>query len=544
MKKFIFCLSLFLGISYANAQDIQIFNDKGVNISGDTLFLYPKYCAESFEQFEIKDLAKIFNNTNMSMTIGLKRHERNVRFGTGDAVCWGSTCFGEKPAGTDPIWDVADSAIALSKDTAGGLGFVVYHFPNKNTGNNTYLYEFYNRANPTISDSVYVQFVVETTPDSIVFKNKAKKSILSDTVVVNAQVDLLDPSQKIELSGVINIINQSCVSNDLGLRRVEHTVVNGTGDAVCWGDTCYNEITAGSRPTWDVEDSVFVRSKDEAKFSILHYPNLLTGESLYEYQVYDKKNPGVISSVYVKLITTVKPAQIRFVASNKEYQDGDTLTFSAVVDKTTTQEVELTSPFNVYNYSVQAINIGVSREEVAIVNGTEELFCWADSCSSKALAGTNSLIDFPKTISVPSKDSVIGANVFKMKLYPNDNRGTAIYKYNFYDFNDLSNTSTIYIKYNLEAATGVGENNIANSDFIVYPNPAKDKLFLSYTNARVLRNHVIVIQDLLGNVVIRKNVNDLTKDLAINLTGIESGIYFITLSDENNSRLTKKLIVK
>lgn len=550
MKKITFLLCFIVGALTVNSQGIQLFDKNGNPNSKDTVFIYPKYCGVEFENYEIKDITKVVNKTNSTMTIGLIRYEIGVSFGTGNAVCWGATCFGEKPAGSEPTWDVPDSAIVAPNDTASGLdGFVAYHFPNQTTGENKYLFEFYSREDPSISDSIYVFFVVdENQPDSLLIKDQKKNSVHGDTITINAEIDPLAPNAAIELPELVNVINSSCSVDTIGLRRIEHTVIPGTGDAVCWGNTCFPQQAAGSNPVWDVNDSVIAGpvfpAEGDKDFMISFYPNQITGESLYEYEFYERENPSMTSSVFVKIITTEKDPEIKFVANDApQYEAGDTLFYLIDVDSSLTQEINVSNTFSVLNYSTDPINVGVSREELVVVSGSDESLCWADSCSARTAAGTNQVINFGKSVLIASNDSAKGADVFKAKIYPNNSTGTALYRYDFFDINNPSNSSSIFIKFDLEYITGLDEKELATADFSMYPNPTSDKLFFSFSNEVQTQNDQIVIRDIIGNTVIETNAVLLGNDSSIDISSLTPGIYLVSLLN-NHAQVTKKLIIK
>tara|TARA_R110002072_G_scaffold13368_9_gene56033 strand:+ start:755 stop:1237 length:483 start_codon:yes stop_codon:yes gene_type:complete len=160
MKKILLISAFSFFIYNAQSQDITIFDNQNNNLIGDTLIFDNSIDTSlTFLSFEEKGFANVINNSTRQITVGLKRHEISVVPGTGDAVCWGSTCFGEKPAGTETTWDVDDQAVVAPGDTAAGLmGFVVYHYPNKQFGTSLYRYEFYDRQDETISSSVFILF--------------------------------------------------------------------------------------------------------------------------------------------------------------------------------------------------------------------------------------------------------------------------------------------------------------------------------------------------------------------------------------------------
>ncbi|MHA7943614.1 endo-acting ulvan lyase [Formosa sp. 3Alg 14/1] len=86
----------------------------------------------------------------------------------------------------------------------------------------------------------------------------------------------------------------------------------------------------------------------------------------------------------------------------------------------------------------------------------------------------------------------------------------------------------------------VDENAILASDVRVFPNPARD----SFTISLKTINHVTVnIYDVLGNIIFKSQFNGDTIQIR-NKGQFKAGVYLIQLTDKNNNKYYKKLIVK
>ncbi len=115
----------------------------------------------------------------------------------------------------------------------------------------------------------------------------------------------------------------------------------------------------------------------------------------------------------------------------------------------------------------------------------------------------------------------------------------------------IPNTADIYFDSNPAIVTNtfntlftntLGLGTLNESNFTMYPNPAKDRLTISIQNSAHLLDAVIVY-DMVGKKV--KEVRDIAAPLSnINLTGLASGIYTVDIQTDNNFRVTRKLIIK
>ena len=72
----------------------------------------------------------------------------------------------------------------------------------------------------------------------------------------------------------------------------------------------------------------------------------------------------------------------------------------------------------------------------------------------------------------------------------------------------------------------------------IYPNPASDKIFVEGINQENLNAEFITLE---GRVILNKNINS---DNSIDILGLNSGIYFVTIKSNQTKIYTQKIIVK
>ncbi len=75
----------------------------------------------------------------------------------------------------------------------------------------------------------------------------------------------------------------------------------------------------------------------------------------------------------------------------------------------------------------------------------------------------------------------------------------------------------------------------------VFPNPANDKLFISAAEVNMKDHYSIELYSMLGTKLLEVNVENTTTE--INLNDYASGIYFVTLKQNNNTIANKKFII-
>ena len=86
--------------------------------------------------------------------------------------------------------------------------------------------------------------------------------------------------------------------------------------------------------------------------------------------------------------------------------------------------------------------------------------------------------------------------------------------------------------------------NVKSTNISVFPNPAKDKLFI-YSDLKENNPCQIILYDVSGKIVLQKKsvlpLNEKITDV-LNIMGIDSGIYMLRIFGEKENYLTKIII--
>lgn len=103
------------------------------------------------------------------------------------------------------------------------------------------------------------------------------------------------------------------------------------------------------------------------------------------------------------------------------------------------------------------------------------------------------------------------------------------------DGGTYSNGNALGIRINTSVAN---LDEVSSADFSVYPNPASEVINI---NSSKMLNAAVTISDLAGKVVKTSKINGLTA--SINTSGLNSGVYYVTITD-GTSVSTEKVIIK
>jgi hypothetical protein len=238
-------------------------------------------------------------------------------------------------------------------------------------------------------------------------------------------------------------------------------------------------------------------------------------------------------------------AQVSLYNDNAEIIEGDTIIFTHAVDTVNPFPVfEHKNFVNVINETNDSIVVRVRREEVSIIQGTDDYFCWK-VCYGAVAAGTRPVWESPDVVDFLPGDTATGDNDLSVYIAANNNKGEALYRYTFVDTSDVLgfNDRSIYIKYILTYTTSIKEKQASQVSFNVYPNPANDRVTIDFDKG-VGQNLSVEVKDILGKQIETVAVNTSMKKLQLDLSSYSKGIYFVSVSNNQQIVKTKKLIVK
>lgn len=188
----------------------------------------------------------------------------------------------------------------------------------------------------------------------------------------------------------------------------------------------------------------------------------------------------------------------------------------------------------VINVSGQSIDVKFKRVRLANTGRLDQI-CDENLCYS---ADDQYEYTSPSLITVPNDDTTL----FKPQIVPNNQESCGIHDY--YVVNQFGIVyDSIRIKFrttNSNCFLSVEDENMINSGFNIYPNPAENDLTLENLTSF---DSEIIIHDALGKEIVRTSVKGTSQN--IDLSDLKSGIYFVRIRNEKG-RLTepKKLVVK
>ncbi|UKN00935.1 immune inhibitor A [Paracrocinitomix mangrovi] len=122
----------------------------------------------------------------------------------------------------------------------------------------------------------------------------------------------------------------------------------------------------------------------------------------------------------------------------------------------------------------------------------------------------------------------IGQTNVKFRFYLNTDQGVVEDGYYFDDF-------TVYT----DATSDMGNHELTLDDISIYPNPANNNVFVKFDAGLNIQN--VQITNSIGQLIVKEKVN--SNYVEINTTDFAEGIYFVTVIDDQNRSITKRLSI-
>lgn len=191
----------------------------------------------------------------------------------------------------------------------------------------------------------------------------------------------------------------------------------------------------------------------------------------------------------------------------------------------------------VHNNLDNGINFKVRRNQIEVVDGTSNQYFWA------GVLNAPSMDESDKYLFVPAGgESEEGA--FYGRYIPSSKMGTSTIEYTFFNKDNEAQNVKVLVKY-WASPDGIAEDAMQGGSISdIYPNPATNTVNLDYNIPAGLNSAKVIIVNLLGAVVKEAGVERSENKLTMDVSGLESGIYFYSVLVNDDVYKTKKLIIQ
>jgi len=119
-------------------------------------------------------------------------------------------------------------------------------------------------------------------------------------------------------------------------------------------------------------------------------------------------------------------------------------------------------------------------------------------------------------------------------------------KYYISNENNFASTANVYEFYTVQWITGIGNDNIISANnslqFNVYPNPATSTINIDFDGE--VEKATVNFMDIMGRLIFTNTINNLSsRQMEINISHLEQGIYFVEITANEIQNKVKKIII-
>lgn len=200
-------------------------------------------------------------------------------------------------------------------------------------------------------------------------------------------------------------------------------------------------------------------------------------------------------------------------------------------------------PFDVVNNTGAPVQWRITRKQLSVPAGWTDALCWGHStdpfggtCYSSGQMNTNPWMS-PGTSAVLFTLNNGEYGKMKVSIDPDDNTfGQAHYRYYITSTNGATFLDSVDLVFDYVSATKPVVKEEIN--ITVAPNPSSEYVNIHFTGVDQMQLKMI---DALGNVITREVLNSNRK---LNVSELNSGIYFLVFDIPGSKSVTRKLVVR
>lgn len=234
---------------------------------------------------------------------------------------------------------------------------------------------------------------------------------------------------------------------------------------------------------------------------------------------------SIFTLLLMAIFGYVSAQSLQFEYNGTIYQDGSTI----VCD--TEEYGEFIQYFQVRNLDNVDHNVLLEKEVAQDLEGVMNYFCWGSCYLPETVVS-------PRPVTVPA-NTLSEEELSVHAMFDEFVFGYIIVKYSIYDEATPNDRVTVAVKF-LKSGEGVNEN-AAIQLGQAYPNPASSMVHFDYENAD---NATAVVYNLVGQEVLRQELNAIQGKLSISVADLQDGIYFCNLTRNGQALKTVKFVVK
>ena len=237
----------------------------------------------------------------------------------------------------------------------------------------------------------------------------------------------------------------------------------------------------------------------------------------------------IFTLVLFAVMGYVSAQSLRFELNGTVYSEGETI----VCTNDEYGYGEYVQHMQIRNLTSGDIGVIVEKEVVESLDGTMNWFCWGMCFSPDVFVSPAAV---PVVANSLNTDDLSFHMLFEEPVF-----GAAIMRYSAYDERHPEDRATIIVKFH-KSGVGIDETNSCMFGH-AYPNPASSVVKFNYELSSA-DYAVASIYNLLGQEVMKQELNGMQGQLSFSVADLQEGIYFCNLMVNGVAVKTEKFIVK
>ena len=237
---------------------------------------------------------------------------------------------------------------------------------------------------------------------------------------------------------------------------------------------------------------------------------------------------SIFTLVLMALMSYVTAQTLQFEFDGNVYYDGEAI-------ECTNDEYgygEYIQHMQLRNLTSGPINVFIEMEYVEPLDGVMNTFCWGSCFSPDVMVS-------PTALEIAA-NSLNTDELSFHAYYPDDVFGVNIVRYYAYTEDNPSQRISIIVKFH-KSGEGVEEITHPVAMGQAYPNPATTMVNFDYSGGGALS---AVVYNLMGQEVMRQELNANNGQLSLSVADLQEGIYFCTMMVNGRAMTTQKFVVK
>ena len=236
---------------------------------------------------------------------------------------------------------------------------------------------------------------------------------------------------------------------------------------------------------------------------------------------------SIFTLMLLAAIGCVSAQTLQFELNGVTYENGETIVCE------TEEYGEYVQHFQVRNLAGFDQDVMLMKEVVQDLDGVMNYFCWGSCYLPETMVS-------PRPVTIPA-NTLCEEDLSVHAMYDEGIFGDVIVKYSIYDAANPDERVSVAVRFH-KSGEGVNEQSYCSLGH-AYPNPATSVVRFNYELSSV-RNASVVVCNLLGQEVLRQDLNTLQGQVSFSVSGLNEGIYFCNVIVNGQAVRTEKFIVK